>query len=265
MIDLSNFWNYTLVGFVVGTLVGLTGVGGGALMTPILIAVFHIPPSIAIGTDLVNASFTKIVGAVQHWRQGTVKLRIVGLLALGSVPAAVVGVGVVKTLKDAMGPAGESVLTVILAWTLILVAILMVVRLLVVRRKSADGIRPRHMEPRRRDVVTVFLGVVAGFLVSLTSVGAGSIIMVFLVAMYLSPAKRLVGTDVVHAALLASVAALGHIWAGDVSFPIAGALLLGSLPGVLVGSRLTVRMPDVVLRIVLALTLIFSGMRLIIR
>ena len=264
ILDLTTVWNLVLVGFGVGVLVGLTGVGGGALMTPILIVVFRLPPSLAIGTDLVNAALMKIAGAFQHWRQGTVKSQIVKALATGSLPAAILGVGLVKVLKDVMGTAGENVLTLILAWTLIAVASLMIVRVWLSRRKPSAASQTRT-PPRYRGPVTVLLGVVAGILVSLTSVGAGSIVMVVLVTLYSASAKRLVGTDIVHAALLASVAAVGHMWAGNVDFGIAGALLVGSVPGVLLGSRLSMRMPDAVLRVVLALTLIFSGMRLIVR
>jgi hypothetical protein len=265
MFGLPTGWDFALVGFGIGALVGMTGVGGGALMTPILIVVFGLPPSIAIGTDLVIAALTKTVGAVQHWYQGTVEFRIVGTLALGSLPAAILGVGLIKAIKDSLGSSGETVLTVILAWTLILVAVIMITRVLLARRKTTALDRGTRLTQRQQDVLTVFLGLVAGIFVSLTSVGAGSIIMVFLIALYSVAAKCLVGTDIVHAALLASVAAAGHVWAGNVDFGVAGALLVGSLPGVVLGSRLSVRMPEVLLRVVLALMLMFSGMRLMVR
>ncbi len=264
MIDFPMYGNLLLVGFGVGVLVGLTGVGGGAVMTPLLIVIFRLPPSIAIGTDLVNAAVMKMAGAVQHYRQGTVETAIVGRLAMGSLPAAILGVGLVKALKDAMGSAGETILTAILAWTLILVAVIMIVRVLLARRMTSAVSRGPRLSPRQQAVFTVFLGLIAGILVSLTSVGAGSIIMVFLVALYPVSARCLVGSDIVHAAALASVAAVGHLWAGNVDFAVAGVLIVGSLPGVILGSRLSVRMPEVLLRVALALTLLFSGMRLIV-
>ncbi len=265
MIDWPMFGNLLLVGFGVGVLVGMTGVGGGALMTPLLIVVFRLPPSIAIGTDLINAAVMKAVGALQHYRQGTVEPAVVKRLAMGSMPAAILGVGLVKVLKDMMGSGGEAMLTVILAWTLILVATMMIVRVLLTRQlKEIFKRRPRP-SPRQQVLLTVFLGFVAGILVSLTSIGAGSIVMVFLVALYSTSARRLVGADIMHAALLATVAAVGHVWAGNVDFGVAGVLLLGSLPGVVLGSRLSVKMPDMFLRVALALTLLFSGMRLIVR
>ncbi len=256
-------WNLVLVGLGIGALVGLTGVGGGSLMTPILIVFFRLPPSVAIGTDLVNAAITKVVGAAQHMRQGTVDLAIVGNLAVGSVPAAIFGVGLVKIIRTAWGDSGETVLTVILAWTLILVALVMLARIVFGERLADLGKRSGLKTPARRRVLTAILGLVAGILVSLTSVGAGSIVMVLLVILYAASAKRLVGTDIVHAAMLASVAAIGHLWAGDVNWSVALTLLLGSIPGVLLGSRMSLKLPDTVLRVALALTLMFSGMRLI--
>ncbi len=230
-------------------------------MTPILIVVFGLPPSTAIGTDLVNAAITKAVGAAQHFRQGTVDLEIVTSLAMGSLPAAILGVGLVQMIKTRLGNNGEDVLTTILAWTLIVVALTMTFRLLF--RQKLDRVRRPQSRIQLR-VMTAILGFIAGILVSLTSVGAGSIVMVLLVLMYSVSASRLVGTDIVHAAALASISALGHIWAGDVDWAIAIMLLMGSVPGVLLGSRISVRIPQELLRIAMALTLMFSGMRLIV-
>lgn len=267
ILDLSTQIYLLCVGFGIGALVGLTGVGGGALMTPILILFFRIPPSIAVGTDLVNAAIMKSVGAFQHWRQGTVRFDIVRLLATGSLPAAILGVGIVKILKDQMGSNGESILTLILAWTLVLVATLMILRLIFVRREKKavhNKLDPKRITPNsHRTLLTVLLGAITGILVSLTSVGAGSIVMIILMILYSASAKRLVGTDLVHAALLAAVSALGHLLAGTVNLSVAAILLMGSLPGVWLGSRLVKRLPDLALRIVLAVTLMFTGMRLL--
>lgn len=262
---LSMNWNLVLVGLGIGALVGLTGVGGGSLMTPILIVFFRLPPSVAIGTDLVYAAITKTVGAAQHFRQGTVDSKIVRNLAMGSVPAAIVGVGLVRVIRTTWGDGGETVLTIILAWTLIVVALVMLARILFGERLGSLGNQKWIRSAHKRQVLTVILGLVAGLFVSLTSVGAGSIVMVLLVVIYAVSASRLVGTDLVHAALLACVAALGHLWAGDVNWTVAGTLLVGSIPGVLLGSRVSLKLPDTVLRVALALTLIFSGMRLIVQ
>ncbi len=257
-------WFLLLVGFAVGGLVGVTGVGGGSLMTPILIVVFGMPPSLAIGTDLFSAAVTRVVGGFQHWRQGTVDLRIVAALALGSLPAAILGVGLVATIKERMGADGETLLTAILAWVLIVIAVLMIVRLLLASQVAALASRPSRLNDGQRITLTALLGFIAGILVSLTSVGAGSIVMVVLIMLYSRPAQRLVGTDLVHAAILATVAAAGHVWAGNLDWSVALVLLLGSVPGVLLGSRLSVRIPDLLLRIALALTLIFAGTRMMV-
>lgn len=253
----------TFIGFAVGALIGLTGVGGGVLMTPILIFTMGIPPSIAIGTDLLYAAITKTIGAIQHLDLETVDSSIVACLAIGSVPAVLVGTSLVKVIKELKGDAAENILTQILAGTLILVAIVMVTRIVLNRRMDSQAVTKSALSPSRRRMFTVLLGVASGLLVGLTSIGAGSLVMMFLVLLYAMPSKRLVGTDLLHAAILASIAALGHLLAGNVDMSVATMLLLGSIPGVILGSRLSVRVPDNVLRLMLALALIFSGIRLI--
>jgi uncharacterized protein len=251
-----------LIGLLIGTLVGLTGVGGGVLMTPILILVMGFPPSTAIGTDLFYAAITKIVGAVQHWNLKTVDLGIAASLAAGSVPAVLIGTYLVKLIKESGGASAENTLSQILAAALILVAVVMLGRMFLGRLSTGKPKRaPISMS--RRHVLTMALGFVSGLLVGLTSIGAGSLIMLFLVVLYASPAKQLVGTDLFHAAILASIAALGHLLVGDVSLPVAGMLLTGSIPGVLIGSRISAHVPDSVLRMGIAVMLIISGVRLI--
>ncbi len=251
------------IGFVVGTLIGLTGVGGGVLMTPILIMVMGVQPSVAIGTDLLYAAITKVVGAIQHWDLKTVDLGIAAALAAGSIPAVLTGTYLVKIIKESFGNGAESVLSQILAGTLILVALVMLGRVLLNRAFQPQRMGAAPLAPSRRKMLTVLLGLVSGLLVGLTSIGAGSLIMLFLVVLYASPAKQLVGTDLFHAAILASIAALGHLLVGDVSLPIAGMLLTGSIPGVLIGSRISARVPDSALRLGIAVMLIISGVRLI--
>ncbi len=256
-------WGILGLGFVIGGLVGLTGVGGGVLMTPALILFFGVQPSIAIGTDLFYSAITKIVGAIWHRNEGTVNLRIAAALSAGSVPMALVGTGLAKAIKTVYGPAVEPVITVALAWVLILVALTMVLRLIAERCGWIGDGKGLVLSSRQQLVLTVILGLVAGILVSLTSIGAGSIVMIFLVMLYRMPAKQLVGTDILHAAVLAGVSAVGHFWAGNIDFSLAALLLMGSIPGVIVGSRMSVQIPDTALRISLALILAFSGTRLI--
>jgi uncharacterized protein len=251
-----------LIGLLIGTLVGLTGVGGGVLMTPILIIVIGIPPSTAIGTDLFYAAITKIVGAAQHWNLKTVDLGIAVALATGSIPAVLIGTYLVKVIKESGGAAAESTLSQILAAALILVALVMLGRMFLGRLSTGEPNRIPMPRSRQR-ILTTLLGFVSGLLVGLTSIGAGSLIMLFLVVLYASPAKQLVGTDLFHAAILASIAALGHLLVGNVSLPVAGMLLTGSIPGVLIGSRISARVPDSVLRFGIAVMLIISGVRLV--
>lgn len=250
-----------LIGLAVGTLVGLTGVGGGVLMTPILIIVVGISPALAIGTDLFYAAITKTVGAAQHWNLRNVDLEIVVSLAIGSVPAVLIGTYLVKLINESGGATTESVLKQILAGALILVALVMLGRLLLGRFFS-EKIKFAPLSRTRRRIFSTVLGFISGLLVGLTSVGAGSLIMLFLVILYALPAKQLVGTDLFHAAILASIAALGHLWVGNVNLPVAGILLIGSIPGVLIGSRMSARIPDHVLRFGIAVMLIVSGLRL---
>ncbi len=251
------------MGFLVGGLIGMTGVGGGVLTTPLLIIVFGVQPSIAIGTDLFYAAVTKIIGAIKHRQQNTVNLRIALTLAAGSIPSALLGVGLARILKEMWGPAVEPMITVVLAWVCILMAVIMVVRLILERRWGGLSTGRSLLSPRQQQVLTFALGIVTGLLVSTTSIGAGSIVMIFLVMLYGMPAKQLVGTDVFHAAILASVSALGHLWAGNVDPTLAALLLVGSIPGVIFGSRMSLQLPDTGLRISLALILAFSGTRLI--
>ena len=253
----------TLIGLLIGTLVGLTGVGGGVLMTPILIIVMGISPSTAIGTDLFYAAITKIVGAAQHWNSKTVDLGIAASLAGGSIPAVLIGTYLVKIIKESGGDAAENILSQILATALILVALLMLGRMLLGRLSNGNSARALPASKSQQRIFTVLLGFASGLLVGLTSIGAGSVIMLFLVVLYALPAKRLVGTDLFHAAILASIAAFGHLLAGNVNLPVAGMLLTGSIPGVLVGSRISARVPDRMLRFGIAVMLIISGIRLI--
>ncbi len=258
-------WEIIGLGFIVGGLIGLTGVGGGVLTTPLLILFFGVQPSVAVGTDLFYAAATKLTGAVKHWRQGTVDIKLAALLGTGSLPAAAAGIVAAKIMKDELGREVEPIITRALAWVCILVALTLLVRVLAERTGTAGGGRSPDLSSGRMLLSTVTLGAVTGLLVGLTSIGAGSILIVFLTLLYPMPMNRLVGTDLFHAAVLASVCALGHLWAGDVDFTLAGLLLLGSVPGVVLGSRMSIRIPDAALRVSVALILGLSGTRLLAR
>lgn len=240
------------IGLVVGFVVGLTGMGGGVIMTPLLLLVFSMPPSLAVGTDLAYSVPTKIVGAWQHFRLGTVDLDRVRWLAFGSVPAAVVAVALLGVFRKM--PWIEQGLRRSVGLALLLAAGLMLYRLF----RPEVGIETGAIRP----VPLVAVGAIGGFLVGLTSVGSGSIMMALLILLAPLPSRRLVGTDVFHAALLVFVSALGHAALGHIDFSVAGRLLIGSIPGVVLGARLSSRAPRRFLQVALATLLVLAGLKL---
>jgi uncharacterized protein len=250
-----------ILGFVVGLLIGLTGMGGGALMTPALILTGLARPVIAVGTDLVWGTLTKSVGAFVHFRQKTVDLAIVKRLAIGSVPGALAGIALLYYLHRRGTIAVDQVVVKMLAVALMCVAVSLFIRALRGHRKKSGNENPGL---GGSVWLTSVLGGVVGFLVSLTSVGSGSLIVACLVIVYpLIPMKRIVGSDIVHALILVGVSALGHLGLGSVDVPLLAALLIGSLPGVWIGSRMTAVFPERVLQPLLATTLFVLGYKLL--
>ncbi len=254
-----------LFGLLVGFLVGLTGVGGGSLMTPFLLSL-GIPAPTAVGTDLVYATVTKMTGSVQHYRQRSVNLQVALFLGLGSIPASLLGVLTLELIERSYDAATvRSVMVTIIAATLVLVGASLIFGSFLPegtsRSKSTwDG--ESSMSLRRR-LFTVLFGAMGGYLVGLTSIGSGSIMAIILLLLYpLSPAV-VVGTDIAHATVLSLVTGLAHAAGGNVDFGLAGTLLLGSVPGVLVGSRLAPWIPGKPLRLILAGMLVFVGVRLL--
>src|SRR4051812_37825453 len=251
-----------LFGFGVGVLVGTTGIGGGSLMTPILILVFGFKPTTAIGTDLAYGAVTKTVGGYRHWKQRTVDFGLSTWMAFGSVPAAIGGVAVLKVLEDQFGKDNfDNTLLIAVAAALLLTGIVILARLLL----PTGGKGERHTTPleRRHKVAAVTLGASVGFVLGITSAGSGSLIAVGLIMLFRLTPQRVVGTDVFHAAILLWAAAIAHVIAGNVDFALAGNILLGSIPGVWVGSGLTMRLPVGVMRATLAIVLIGAGLALI--
>jgi uncharacterized protein len=250
-----------ILGFVVGLLVGLTGMGGGALMTPALILTGLARPVIAVGTDLVWGALTKSVGAFVHFRQKTVDFVLVKRLAIGSVPGALLGIALLYYLRSRGTVAVDKLVVRMLAVALMCVALSLFVRAL-----RGPRVQPAQ-EPflvRGPAWMTAVLGGVVGFLVSLTSVGSGSLIVACLLVLYPAiPMRRIVGSDIAHALILVGVSALGHMGLGSINFPLLGALLIGSLPGVWIGSRMTSVFPERVLQPILATTLFFLGYKLL--
>jgi uncharacterized protein len=251
---------YTVSGFAVGVIVGLTGVGGGSLMTPLLVLVFGVQPATAVGTDLLYAAFTKTGGTVAHARQGHVDWNVTGLLAAGSIPAAALTILVLSQLPK-QSPAMTHTISVALGVALILTAaaILFGRRL---RDYAVDHQSAVLQQNRGRN--TVIVGAVLGVLVSISSVGAGALGVAALFFLYphLAP-KQIVGSDVAHAVPLTFVAGMGHWWLGSIDWNLLGALLIGSLPGIWIGSRISSKVPEHLLRRLLGSMLVLIGAKLI--
>jgi uncharacterized membrane protein YfcA len=257
-----SFFNplYSVSGFAIGLLVGLTGVGGGSLMTPLLVLLFGIHPSTAVGTDLLYAAATKTVGTGVHGISGTVDWRIVGWLAAGSVPATVATLLVLAHF-GVQGGATNHVIPFVLGIALIATAIAILFRRIILNYFARRG---SVADPRRTRSATVILGLILGVLVSISSVGAGAIGVTVLLVLYPAlPASKLVGSDIAHAVPLTLIAGFGHWMMGSVNFPLLFSLLTGSIPGIIVGSLISTRMPDTILRPILASALALVGGRLI--
>ena len=251
----------SITGLLVGFLVGLTGMGGGALMTPILIFAFGFQPTMAIGTDVTYAAVTKMFGSWKHWRQGSVDVPLALWLALGSVPAALAGVAAVTYVKNNYGDLINNILYRAIGSALMMVGVLLVVK--VVMHVDQKHRRENIKMTTRRKIATVCLGICCGFVIGLTSVGSGTLLAVFLILFYPLTTDRIVGTDVFHAMILLTITGLAQIGVGNVDLWMVAALLMGSIPGVLIGSQLTVHAPTRVLRSILAAVLFLSGLALL--
>ena len=250
-------------GLGVGILIGMTGIGGGSLMTPMLILVFGVTPVTAIGTDLAYAAVTKTVGGYKHLRQKTVDIRLSSWMAIGSVPAAIAGVYVLTLLEDWLGHDFDDAVIAILAGALLLTGAATLVRAFLKRMHERE--RETIEMERRHKVAAVLLGLCVGFVLGVTSAGSGALIAVGLILLFRLAPARVVGTDVFHAAILLWAAGLAHVIAGNVDFGLAGTILLGSVPGVWLGSHWSVRVEPAVLRTTLAVVLIGAGLALLIK
>ena len=220
----------SLTGLLVGFLVGMTGMGAGSLMAPLLIVFLHYKAKFAIGSDLAYAAVMKLFGAWQHRRAGNVDTKLSWQLAMGSVPASLLGVWWSHSLEQRMGAAAEQVLLQILGGTLILVSLVLVARML--PGVEARMQRASRSRPPRGLAWRIGIGAAIGFLVGITSVGSGTLFGVALLVIFGLGAREMVGTDIYHAAILSSAAALGHVVAGNVNYPLVGSLLLGAVPGI---------------------------------
>jgi len=269
---LHNLDGYVaLAGLIVGFTVGLTGMGGGALMTPILVLLFKVQPLAAVSSDLVAAVVMKPIGGAVHLRRGTVNKRLVGWLAAGSMPSAFAGVLILRRLGDGAGVQNNikialGIALLVAVGTMIVRALLDVRRRAVKGRLVADpaGVADHAPEVRVRPLPTLLVGIFGGLIVGMTSVGSGSLIIVMLLLLYPQlKASELVGTDLIQAVPLVASAALGHIIFGDFQLSLTTSLLLGSVPGVYIGARVSAVAPGRVIRRALAFVLTASALKLL--
>jgi uncharacterized membrane protein YfcA len=254
-------WQFTLTGLFIGALVGLTGMGGGSLMTPLLILLFGFKPTLAVGTDILHGAIFKTFGAARHRRLGTVHARLTFWMFLGSGPMSLVGVQLAEYLEDRYGDGVESVGAKVIGAALLLGALGLVAKSFVQRGVQASD-APFLLTTRDR-VISVALGASGGFVVGLTSVGSGTFFALVMLLVFPLTAAKIVGTDIWHAAALLWVAGTSHLLHGNVDLGAMAWLLLGSIPGILITSQMTIRLPDRSLRIGLATTLAVSGIKLL--
>ena len=248
-------------GLLIGLLVGMTGMGGGALLTPLLIFLFGFKPTLAVGTDILHGAVFKTFGAVRHRRLGTVHARMTVWMLVGSAPMSLVGVETAEAIASRYGDSVESLSGKVIGAALVLGGLGFFAKTFLKR-----GVQPDNAPlvlARRERLAALALGIGGGFIVGLTSVGSGTFFALVMLLVFPLTAVKIVGTDIFHAAALLWVAGLSHLFHGNVDLVAMASLLLGSIPGVLVGSQLTVRAPERALRIGLASTLLLSGLKLL--
>ena len=252
-------WKLSIAGLLIGVLVGMTGMGGGSLMTPILVFLFGFKPTVAIGTDILHGAIFKSFGAVRHRQLGTVHARLTLWMLLASAPLSLAGVALSTWLKHRYGDGFEDAAGIILGVALIAGGIGFGVKTFVRGRAKSDA--PFLLSPADRRIALA-TGAFGGFVVGLTSVGSGTFFGLVMLLVFPLTAAKVVGTDIFHAAALLWVAGAGHLVAGNVDLTATGWLLIGSIPGVLLGSQVSVNLPDRALRVGLALTLTLAGLKL---
>jgi uncharacterized membrane protein YfcA len=254
-------WQFSLTGLLIGVLVGLTGMGGGSLMTPILILFFGFKPTYAVGTDILHGAIFKTFGAIRHRKLGTVHARLALWMFAGSGPMSLVGIGVAAILAYYYGDSAQSVEAKAIGAALLLGGAGLFAKAFM--RPRSDGGRELDVLTRRDKTIAFWLGFSGGFIVGLTSVGSGTFFGLVMLLVYPLAARRIVGTDIFHAAALLWVAGFGYLALGKVDLHAMAWLLVGSIPGVLIGSQLGVGLPDRPLRAALATTLVLSGVKIV--
>ncbi|WP_406621980.1 sulfite exporter TauE/SafE family protein [Bacillus atrophaeus] len=248
-----------IMGLFVGTLVGLTGVGGAALLTPLLI-LLGINPSIAVGTDLVYNSITKLFGVASHWKQKTINLKLVKYLAIGSIPSASAAIGILH-MFPAFHQHQEEIIKHALGYVMTLVALSIIIRVFLDKKLRPNRWQLKSLEDKR--TLTILIGVVFGFIVGLTSIGFGSLFAIAMLYLFKMKTSEIVGTDIAHAFLLVTVAGLLNASFGSVDYLLAANLLIGSIPGVLLGSHFSPKFSPRPLQFIMAAIILISGLKLI--
>ncbi|MEH6991386.1 sulfite exporter TauE/SafE family protein [Neobacillus drentensis] len=248
-----------ILGVFVGFLVGLTGVGGASLLTPLLMLI-GISPVVAVGTDLFYNSITKLFGTIQHWRQKTINGWLVLYFSFGSIPGAVIAIVLLKVF-DFYFENLELIIKHSIGYVLIFVAAAMVLQNFFSNRFETGQLTKNPVEGKK--VLTILIGFFLGFIVGLTSIGSGSLFALAMLYMYRVKTSKVVGTDIAHAFGLVTVAGILHVGLGNVNFPLAINLLVGSIPGVILGSNLSTKVPEKPLRFILAVILFISGIKII--
>jgi uncharacterized membrane protein YfcA len=254
-------WQFALTGLLIGSIVGLTGMGGGSLMTPILVILFGFQPTYAVGTDIVHGAIFKSFGAVRHRRLGTVHARLTLWMFAGSGPLSLVGVALASWITRQYGDQAQRIEAYLVGAALVAGGLGFLAKSFIKR-----GVQPSDAPfilSRRDKIIAVAIGAVFGFVVGLTSVGSGTFFGLVMVLVYPLTMSKIVGTDIFHAAALLWVAGIGHLIGGNVDLHATAWLLVGSIPGVLITSRFTVRTPDILLRVSLGTILLLSGLKLL--
>jgi uncharacterized protein len=252
-------WTLSLAGLLIGLLVGITGMGGGSLMTPLLVLVFGFKPTLAIGTDILHGAIFKSFGAVQHRKLGHVHARLTLWMLAGSAPASLLGVALSELLERRYGEGFQDAAKIVLGVALVITGIGFLAKAFL----RSHGSDLPFLLVRRDHVAAVSIGAFGGFVVGLTSVGSGTFFGLAMLTLFPLTAVKVIGTDIFHAAVLLWVASIGHLIGGNVDYAATGALLVGSIPGVLIGGHFTVRLPDRAIRVALATTLFLAGTKLV--
>jgi uncharacterized membrane protein YfcA len=250
-------WQFVIAGLAVGILVGMTGMGGGSLMTPMLILIFGFDPKTAVGTDILHGAVFKSFGAWRHRRLGNVHTKLALWMLVGSGPLSLLGVQLASSFSDA----AQSTMTKVVGASLVLGGLGFLAKTFLPIRSRPDD--DHFAITTRVRVIAILIGSVFGFVVGLTSVGSGTFFGLALLLLFPLSATRMVGTDLLHAALLLWIAGAGHVLHGNVDMHAIAWLLVGSIPGVLLGSHLSIRVPDRVLRVAFAIVLVLSGIKLV--